>query len=236
MSLLDTLKRQVDERLLSEGAKRVRAERLTYLSPAKLRRLETAAQRAVRAAPGDILEFGVALGGSAVMLAKIASANVRRFAGFDVFAMIPPPASDKDDQKSKARYEDIAAGRSKGIQGDQYYGYRVDLYADVCSTFSRHGLEVDSDRIQLIKGLFQDTWPLFHSDAIAFAHIDCDWYDPVKYCLDAVAEKLSPGGVIVLDDYNDYGGCRTATEEFLASRSDFAFEGGVNPVLWRTKH
>jgi asparagine synthase (glutamine-hydrolysing) len=82
-----------------------------------------------------------------------------------------------------------------------------------------------------VKGLFEDTWPSHAPKQIAFAHLDCDWYDPVKYCLDAVAERLSPGGRIVLDDYNAWGGCRTATDEFISVRSDFRFEGGANPIL-----
>jgi len=67
--------------------------------------------------------------------------------------------------------------------------------------------------------------------ALAFAHIDCDWYDPVTYCLTIAADRLNSGGVIVIDDYHDYGGCRTAVDEFLSSHSDFEFEDGPNPIL-----
>jgi O-methyltransferase len=73
---------------------------------------------------GDVLEFGVALGGSAIVLAGIAGLAHRRFYGFDVFEMIPAPTSEKDDEKSKQRYNLIASGKSEGIGGDLYYGYR----------------------------------------------------------------------------------------------------------------
>jgi asparagine synthase (glutamine-hydrolysing) len=66
---------------------------------------------------------------------------------------------------------------------------------------------------------------------VAFAHIDCDWYDPVKYCLEALEHRLSPGGEIVLDDYHDYGGCQTATDEFLATRPNFVMHDGRNVTL-----
>lgn len=235
MGLLGRLKRAVDARLLPADARQVRAERITYLSPAKLRRLDAAAQEAMAATPGDLLEFGVAMGGSAVLLAKKARAKGRRFAGFDVFAMIPPPTSEKDDAKSKERYEVIASGRSEGLGGDDYYGYKTNLFDEVSETFRRYGVPVDGQDVRLVKGLFEETWPTFPVEAIAFAHIDCDWYDPVKYCLEAVAEKLGPGGVIVLDDYNDYGGCRTATDEFVAARPDFVFENGANAILRRKR-
>lgn len=234
MNPIAGLARRLHAASLSPDARQVREERLTYLTPEKLKRLEGGLREVLkRGVPGDVLEFGVALGGSAVLLAKRARGSGRRFAGFDVFAMIPPPTSEKDDAKSKERYEVIAAGRSKGIGGDDYYGYREDLYGDVVATFGRHGLAVDGREVALVKGLFEETWPVHGSQAVAFAHIDCDWYDPVKYCLASVAAQLSPGGVMILDDYNDYGGCKTAADEFIANHPGFRFEPGVNPIIRR---
>jgi O-methyltransferase len=225
---------QIEEDNLSLTARAVMNERLTYLSAAKMKRLEAAVCDILkREVPGDILEFGVALGGSAIVLAKHAARCDRRFLGFDVFGMIPEPSSDKDDHKSKARYKVIASGKSAGIGGDLYYGYRKNLFHDVCTSFKRHGMQVDGIRVALHKGLFEETWPPHDVARVALAHLDCDWYDPVKFCLNALAENLAPGGAIVLDDYNDYGGCRTAVDEFLASRSDFSIQSGPNAILWR---
>ena len=50
---------------------------------------------------------------------------------------------------------------------------------------------------------------------VAFAHIDVDWYDPVKTCLERVMPNLVAGGSVILDDYHDWGGCRKATDEYL---------------------
>jgi asparagine synthase (glutamine-hydrolysing) len=221
---------------LSGIASNVRKERLTYLVPQKLVRIERAMRRARdNQVAGDFLEFGVALGGSSIVIATEARAQQRHFAGFDVFAMIPPPTSDKDDAKSKDRYAVISGGKSKGIGGDQYYGYRSDLYSDVVASFRRFGIPVDGEKVALWKGLFEDTWPQRQPRPVAFAHIDCDWYDPVKFCLAAAAAQLSPGGILMLDDYHDYGGCRIAVDEFRAERPDFIFEDGPNPALIRAE-
>src|SRR3546814_16654874 len=75
---------------------------------------------------------------------------------------------------------------------------------------ARFGTPVDGARINLVKGLFEETLPSLDIERIAFAHIDCDWYDPVRYCLDETSRRLAPGGIIVIDDYNDYDGCRVA--------------------------
>ncbi len=225
----------LDVSRLSATARSVRRKRLTYLSPWRLRRLETALKEVLKEnVPGDIAEFGIALGGSAIILSKHASRHGRRFHGFDVFGMIPPPESEKDDQKAKNRYKTIASGKSKGINDDLYYGYRDNLYDEVCRSFTKHGLTVDGSTINLHKGLFQNTLPAAGLERIAFAHIDCDWYDPVTYCLNSLADRMSPRGVILIDDYHDYGGCRTATDEFLQARPDFVFEDGGNVILRRT--
>jgi O-methyltransferase len=216
---------------LSARARSVLAERLTYLTPERFLRIEGAARKTLHV-PGDIVEFGVALGGSAIVLASHANSN-KRFYGLDVFDMIPEPSSEKDDAKSKARYEIIKSGQSEGLGGAPYYGYRKDLLEDVKASFAKHGLAVDGDRIQLHKGLFHDTFPAIGVDEVALAHVDCDWYDPVAYCLAQLSNRMSSGGLIVIDDYNDYGGCRTAVDEFLRANPSFRFEPGPNPILRR---
>jgi asparagine synthase (glutamine-hydrolysing) len=221
----------VQQVVLKPNARRVLREHLTYLSTIKLWRLERALAGVVRnQVQGDLLEFGVALGGSAILISGYAT-NGRRFHGFDVFSMIPPPTSTKDDDKSRSRYDLIKNGKSGGLGGEKYYGYRKDLLQDVRNSFARHGRPVDGDNIQLHKGLFEETWPKLRIEQVSFAHIDCDWYDPVKYCLTVVYDRLSPGGVILLDDYHDYGGAQTAVDEFIATHPDYVMLAGRNPIL-----
>ncbi len=219
---------------ISRRAHRIKSEGLTYLGVSRLARIEGELERIHKLQiRGDYLEFGVALGGSALLIAHAAVAVGQRFAGFDVFGMIPAPTSDKDDATSRARYAVIRSGQSRGIGSAPYYGYTPDLRSQVVNTFERYGLRVDGDRIALVQGLFEETWPVQPKGTIAFAHIDCDWYDPVRFCLAAVAEHVQPGGALVLDDYHDYGGCRTAADEFLAAHSHFEKVDGANLILRR---
>jgi asparagine synthase (glutamine-hydrolysing) len=200
--------------LLSPLAREVRSRNLTYLNPAKLRSLEAVLARVRRnGVEGDYLEFGVALGGSAILIASRCPAG-HAFHGYDLFGTIPPPGPE-DDERSHRRYEEIRSGRSRGIGDDPYYGYLDDLYERVCRSFVAFGLPVDGAHVTLHKGLFADSLDPADRRRVAFAHIDCDWYEPVRYCLDALRDRLSPGAAVILDDYADYGGCRKAVDAFI---------------------
>jgi O-methyltransferase len=217
--LLGVARERRRQAVLTGVSRRVRAERLTYLRPERLHTLERLAGQVNREAiAGDFMEAGIALGGSAIVMATLMGEN-RSFHGYDVFGMIPAPG-EEDPTEAHERYAVITSGGSRGIgDSDTYYGYRADLYDDVAQTFARYDVPVDGERVQLHRGLFEDT--LHPSRPVALAHIDSDWYDPVTTCLTRIAPVLSPGGYIVLDDYFDYGGCRKAVDEFLAAHPGF---------------
>jgi O-methyltransferase len=211
---------ELNWRRLPPVARQVKRRHLTYLSEAKLLSLRDAIRQIKREGmPGDFVEYGVALGGSAIYLASETDGK-RRFYGYDVFGMIPAPG-EQDDEKSKARYEVILSGQSDGLGGDIYYRYQDNLFVRVCETFKSFGYPVDGIMVVLCRGLFEDTVRFAPGDQVALAHLDCDWFAPVKLCLERTAEVLNSGGFMILDDYNDYGGCRKAADQFLAAHQQF---------------
>jgi hypothetical protein len=200
---------------------RVRRERLTYLPLTALSELVDAVLRAERAGqPGAIMEMGVALGGSAIALAK-AKTTGRPLKLYDTFTMIPPPG-EMDDVDVHSRYETIVSGHSVGIAGDTYYGYRQNLLDEVVESFRRFGIDPVENRVQFVEGLYEDTLKV--EFPVAVAHVDCDWYDSVLTCLSAVEPHLVPGGRFVVDDYHQWSGCRKAVDDFFADRDSFRFE------------
>ena len=197
-----------DQRLIAS----IRERKLTYLSERKLASL-VATCRSIEEndLPGIFLEAGCALGGSAILLAST-KRRERLFNVYDVFGMIPPPTQD-DTQDVHDRYQTIVQGKSAGIGGDRYYGYVEDLYEVVKANLESFDIDCEAHAITLVKGLLQDTMRIHQ--AVAFAHVDVDWYDPVKCCLERIFPRLVTGGSIILDDYHDWGGCRKATDEYL---------------------
>ena len=90
-------------------------------------------------------------------------------------------------------------------------------------SFAKYKLPIDNQNRFLCKGLFENTLPKYHGN-ISFAHIDCDWYESVSTCLDRIVPRLIPGGVLVLDDYDHWSGCRRAVDDFFDRRQEeFSF-------------
>jgi asparagine synthase (glutamine-hydrolysing) len=191
----------------------VRHARLTYLGQRKFAGICSTLSRLQReGVEGTYIEAGCALGGSSIVIGSLRPAGTA-FRIHDVFGMIPPP-TDADPPEVIQRYQTIVSGKSKGIGGDTYYGYVADLESVVRENLARHLTADQMRNIDLVKGLLQETLEV--TAPVAFAHIDVDWYDPVKVSLERIVPWLAPGGAIILDDYFDWGGCRKAVDEYLA--------------------
>jgi asparagine synthase (glutamine-hydrolysing) len=170
--------------------RKIKVRRLTYLSNMKLASLaNTCMQIEKQGLPGLFVEAGCALGGSAILITSLKTRS-RPFQVYDVFGMIPPPTHEDTEDVHK-RYQTIVQGKSEGIQGDKYYGYEDNLYEKVRSNFKALGFGCEQNSVTLVKGLVQDT--LRVEQAVAFAHIDVDWYEPVMTCLSRLFPLLVPG-------------------------------------------
>ena len=183
---LGWVRRVREEGRLAGVSRQVRREGLTYLAPVRLRTLERCAEDVNRRrVPGDFVEAGVALGGSAIVLASLMG-DGRSFHGFDVFGTIPPPGPN-DPPEAHQRYAVIASGQSRGIRGGATTAI-CRISDHVAATFERYGWPVDGSRVSLHQGLFEDT--LKPRAPVALAHVDSDWYEPVRTCLERIAPYL----------------------------------------------
>lgn len=193
----------------------VKQQSITYLKEEALNDLYEQVRRVEsEKLSGALIEAGCALGGSAIVMAT-AKSKSRPFYIYDVFGMIPPP-SNVDGRDVHKRYEDIKLGKSEGIDGEKYYGYKENLIDEVESNFYKHNLHIESNNIYLVKGLFQNTLQI--NQDIAIAHIDGDWYESVKTCLERIAPHLVLGGTLVIDDYSSWSGCRKAVDDYFQDK------------------
>mmetsp|Transcript_43744 Transcript_43744/g.140494 ORF Transcript_43744/g.140494 Transcript_43744/m.140494 type:complete len:221 (+) Transcript_43744:19-681(+) len=88
---------------------------------------------------------------------------------------------------------------------DTFSGIPEDWHSTRAGAYSTHGtLPPAPDNVQYHVGLFADTLPAFleaNPGPIRLMNLDCDLYSSAKDVLGAVAGRLRPGSVIVLDEY-----------------------------------
>lgn len=211
---------------------RICSRKLTYLGAKKLISLvNTCRTIEEKKLPGFFLEAGCALGGSSILIASIKNTKRSLFI-YDVFEMIPPPTKE-DTPDVHNRYKTIKNGKSVGIDGDIYYGYQKNLYETVQANMKSFDIDLETQNVKLVKGLVQDTMKI--DQPVAFAHVDVDWYEPVKTCLNRITPYLVMGGSIILDDYHIWGGCKKATDEFLQKAAGQYLLDGSSGSLKITK-
>jgi asparagine synthase (glutamine-hydrolysing) len=199
----------------------VKGQKLTYLSTLALVELRQTIKELEHAErDGVLIEAGCALGGSALVVAASKSQS-RDLYIYDVFDMIPPP-SERDGADAHERYNVIVGGDSVGIRDSTYYGYQKNLLEQVQSSFLDFGYPPRENNIHLVQGLFEDT--LAVNEPVLLAHIDSDWYDSVLTCLQRIEPQLVSGGVLIVDDYYTWSGCRAAVDDYFSDkRSQFTF-------------
>ena len=74
----------------------------------------------------------------------------------------------------------------------------------------------------MVKGLYSDTLKI--DSPVSLAHIDCDWFDSVMTCLERIAPRLVKGGALVIDDYDNWSGCKSAVDLYFNDRkAEFDF-------------
>ena len=139
----------------------------------------------------DVIEFGSFRGGNALFMAYLMKAlyPTAKVYACDTYAGMPTTDAARDlhgaGDFSEASYEALAKRRDK----------------------------LKLKNLQIVKGLFQDTFPAIARNAprFALAHIDCDIYSGVKYAQDEVWPFMAKGGYVVYDDA-DTPSCIGATE------------------------
>ena len=158
--------------------------------------------------PGDVCECGVGTGATSALLANELQGTGKRLWLYDTFAGLPAPTvedeliDDIDGLGSMAAYE----------------GQMSHPQVEVQTRLKAAGIATDAYRI--VPGLFDQSVAAGHlPDSICFAYIDFDFYAPIKLALEAVSARLSPGGIILVDDYGYFSsGAQAAVDHFLAEQ------------------
>jgi hypothetical protein len=175
------------------------------LVPARPRvTLARAAQKVLdESVPGDFVEFGVHHGGTAGVLASMLKGSDRRLHLFDRWGDLPEPTEEDGIQHQRYARANIPE-KLKDL---------VDR-PPLASTKELIERQLKFGNVRYYQGWYEDTLPTYEGRPIAFANVDCDYYNSVKLVLDFIRDHASPGCVIYIDDYGEWPGARKATDEF----------------------
>lgn len=80
------------------------------------------------------------------------------------------------------------------------------------------------ERIHLVPGPVEQTLTQHAPGAISLLRLDTDWYESTRHELEQLYPRLSSGGILIVDDYGHWQGCREAVDEYFSAP-------GRQPVL-----
>ena len=191
----------------------------TMTSPERVHALIEAVKYVTRSrVPGAIVECGVWRGGSMMAAARTLlslGSSERDLYLFDTFEGMSPP-SEHDVDMGGQRAGAMLATQSKTDAGS-YWCYAS--LEDVQGALAQVGYP--AERVHYVKGKVEETVPAQAPQQIALLRLDTDWYESTRHELEHLYPRLSPGGVLIIDDYGHWKGSRKATDEFIASTPDF---------------
>ena len=149
---------------------------------------------------GDFVETGLYTGGSAgaMLLVLLKYDNCgRKFYGYDSFEGLPENAK-----------EDVSKYGSVFKKGD------FTTNKDKVIASLKKWKVYDENRVFITKGWFNETLPQSPVTKISFLRADGDLYVSTMDALINLYHKVVPGGLIYIDDYGGFPGCRSAVNEF----------------------
>ena len=72
-----------------------------------------------------------------------------------------------------------------------------------------------ADHLHFIKGPVEETLPVHAPAQLALRRLDTDWYESTRHELEHLYPRLMDGGVLIVDDYGHWAGCRRAVDEYF---------------------
>lgn len=165
------------------------------------------------ALPGDVAEFGVYRGETALaLLAHVPHGKTLHL--FDTFAGLPALTPEDEPERP---------GSPHG-GGPHVYGTSTDI---VRASLDGHGsFRLYAGEIGTFTGTFDAS--------LCFAHVDADLYAGTRDALAICRRRVVPGGIVVVDDYDtSWVGVKKAVDEKLSAREWDVERYEGQAVAWR---
>lgn len=185
--------------------------------------------------PGAVVECGVWKGGSMMAAARTLCRlgdTARPLYLFDTFEGMPAP----DDIDRSYRGES-AASLLRSEDPDTSWVWAKGPLDTVRQAMAQ--TLYPAGMISYVKGKVEETIPGAAPETIALLRLDTDWYGSTYHELVHLYPRLSPGGILLIDDYGHWEGARRAVDQYLSERDiplllhriDYSGRIGIKPGL-----
>lgn len=175
---------------------------------------------------GEILEFGIFKGNSFFRWVKfrdlLEQTGSRKIIGFDVFGDFPEAGFEADKSRRDAFVAETNGGKSISLD-------------EMNELLEKQGLHKN---VELVKGDILQTLEQYLEKnphlKISLLHIDVDLYEPVKIILEKLYDRVTTGGIIILDDYGTFAGTNKAVDDFFGNKAPvkkFAYSNTISYII-----
>jgi O-methyltransferase len=170
---------------------------------------------------GDFVECGVWRGGSSMLIAKMLFNRKifdRKIFLYDTYEGMSAP-TDLDITFSGEEAKNLL---DTNVDNKEESLWCLADLNDVKKNLK--STKFPESNLVYIKGKVEDTLPdNVPNGKIALLRLDTDWYESTKHELNILFPMLAENGVLIIDDYGHWNGCRKAVDEY--------FEQNQFPIL-----
>lgn len=76
-----------------------------------------------------------------------------------------------------------------------------------------------AERLHFVRGPVEETLPECAPEGLALLRLDTDWYESTRHELEHLYPRLADGGVLLVDDYGHWEGCKRAVDEYFSTHA-----------------
>jgi len=166
--------------------------------------------------PGAIVECGVWRGGSMMLVALtlMEKGDLRDLYLFDTFAGMTTPTAVDVDWRGQPAKKQFEASQAQD-HNEWCFASLEEVRRNLLST------GYPPKHVHLVKGDVLETIPHQGLEEIAILRLDTDWYKSTLHELTHLYPKVRPGGIVIIDDFGHWQGCRKAVEAYFAEGGPF---------------
>jgi O-methyltransferase len=162
--------------------------------------------------PGDFVECGVWRGGSAMAMSLVLNAlgiRDRQIWLYDTYAGMTPPTNSDVDCFGYSADQLLKQQNPEDPQSVWCYSQLAEVQANMART----GYPIEN--CHFVAGPVEQTIPQSIPKQISLLRLDTDWYESTRHELVHLYPRLTDLGVLIIDDYGHWQGCRQAVDEYF---------------------